>query len=317
MIRTVLGDRNTVVGRVFAHEHLIIDSPLIADRWPHILLNDLDAAVAESRDCHAAGVTLMVDAMPAAAGRDVVRLAEIARRTGVDVVCVTGLHHDRYYGPQHWTNRVSTEELTELFVADLTEGVDEFDYTSPIVRRTSHRAGLIKVATSGSVLDTRDRRNLTAAARASVRTGAPILTHCEGGKGALAQVEYLVAEGVPAPSVIVSHLDKAADASYAVAVAATGATLELDQNLRQYTQGLAAPCLDVIDAVVAAGFERSIVLGTDGARRSLWRAFGGAPGLAWLATDFPRLLMQRGLTVEQIELLTSTNAVRALSWRPV
>jgi predicted metal-dependent phosphotriesterase family hydrolase len=69
IVRTVLGDRAPeVAGLVYAHEHLIIDSPLIADRFPHIHLHDCDAAVAEVAACRTAGVALMVDAMPVCAG---------------------------------------------------------------------------------------------------------------------------------------------------------------------------------------------------------------------------------------------------------
>lgn len=225
-IRTVLGDIEGFDGVAYAHEHLVLDSPLIADRFPHILLDDVDAAVAEVGECRAAGAGLMVDTMPVSAGRDVVRLAEISTRTGVPIVAATGLHHDRYYGPLHWTNRVGADELTALFVADLIEGVDEFDYISPVVRRTPHRAGLAKVATSGEVPDARDLRNIEAVAAASVATGAPVLTHCEGGRGGIAQVELLVAAGVPAPSIIVSHVDKAQDLAYLHDLAETGAILD-------------------------------------------------------------------------------------------
>jgi hypothetical protein len=172
-VRTVRGDRAEVrPGTVYAHEHLIIDSPFIEARYPQIHLYDTDAAIAEVSECAAHGVVLMVDAMPACSGRDVRRLIEISAKTGVDVVASTGLHHPRYYGNGHWTTRVSSEELTGLFVADLTAGIDEFDYTAPIVRRSAARAGVIKVATGGEHLTDRDRRVLVAAGAASVQTGA-------------------------------------------------------------------------------------------------------------------------------------------------
>ncbi|WP_246228013.1 phosphotriesterase family protein [Propioniciclava coleopterorum] len=316
MIRTVLGDRAGVDGLVYAHEHLIIDSPLIEDRWPHILLDSVEDAVAELAPCRAAGVRLVVDAMPAASGRDAVRLADIARGSGVDVVAVTGLHHDRYYGPRHWSNAVGADALARLFVADLTEGIDRYDYTSPVVDRTPYRAGVVKVATSGERPDARDRRNLEAAARASVTTGCPVLTHCEDGRGAPAQVEELTAWGVPVDAIILSHVDKARDPGYAREVATTGAFLELDQNLRQADLGAAAPHLDLVAALVEGGFGDQIVLGTDGARRSLWTAHGGTPGLAWLATGYVDLLRERGLG-GHVESFFHANPVRALSWRPI
>jgi phosphotriesterase-related protein len=257
----------------------------------------------------------MVDAMPVAAGRDEVRLATVAGRTGVDIVASTGLHHDRYYGPLHWTNRVGPDQLAELFIADLTEGVDEFDYTSPVVRRTRHRAGVVKVATSGAAPDARDLRNLRAAAAASVATGAPVLTHCEDGLGGLAQLDLLAAEGVPLTSVILSHVDKADDDRYLRDLAETGAVLEFDQALRQAARGTGPTSVRAIRVLADAGFADRIVVGTDGARRSLWASLGGSPGLAWLARELPELLRRAGLTPRVIDAITRHNAIRALTWR--
>lgn len=316
-IRTVLGDIADFDGTAYAHEHLILDSPLIADRFPHIHLHDVDAAVDEVGRCRAAGAGLMVDAMPISAGRDAVRLAEISRRTGVHIVSATGLHHDRYYGSLHWTNRVGSDALTALFIADLLEGIDEFDYTGPIVRRTGHRAGLVKVATSGEDPDARDLRNLEAAAAASAATGAPVLTHCEGGLGGIAQIERLVAAGVPASSIILSHVDKAANLAYLRDLAATGAVLELDQSLRERADGTSSVTVRAVLTLLEAGYADQIVIGTDGARRTLWSSLGGEPGLAWLASDLPGILHEAGVGAADLHRIQHGNAQRALSWRTV
>lgn len=297
------------------HEHLIIDSPLIEDRFPHIHLYDVEAAVREVSSCREAGVGIMVDAMPVADGRDVTRLAEISRRTGVAIVAATGLHHDRYYGPRHWSNRVSTDELTKLFIADLTEGVDEFDYTSPIVRRTPYRAGIAKVATSGADPNARDLRNIAAVAAASVATGAPVLTHCEAGAGAMAQVDMLVEAGVPSSSIVLSHVDKAQSPSYLIDLAQTGAVVELDQSLRERGRGATSITVRSILTLIEAGFVDQIVVGTDGARRSLWTSLGGEPGLDWLARDFADVLAEAGVAAEDLHKIFRENASRALTWR--
>lgn len=317
-IRTVLGDIAKVrKGVVYSHEHLIIDSPLIAERFPQIHLDSVDAAVAEVKESAAAGAALFVDCMPCSAGRDITRLAQISERTRTPVIAATGLHHDRYYGPLHWSNRVSDDELADLFIADLEEGVDAFDYTGPIVRRTKWRAGIVKVATSGELLDSRDERNLRAAAQASVRTGAPILTHCENGEGALAQIESLTKAGVPASSIILSHVDKHRDLTYLKDIAATGAILECDQTLREHGTGLDSPALKLITALVDAGYGRQIIVGTDGARRSLWRSLNGNPGLSWLASTLPSRLHAAGLSTSQAGRVLRGNAVQALTWRKV
>lgn len=314
-IRTVLGDIDGFDGVAYMHEHLIIDSPLIEERFPHIHLHDTGTAVEEVTSCRRAGGGIMVDAMPVSAGRDAVRLAEISRLTGMPIVTVTGLHHDRYYGPLHWTNRVSVNELTELFIADLLEGVDEFDYTGPVVRRTSHRAGMVKVATSGEIPDARDLRNIEAVANASVATGAPVLTHCEGGHGGVAQVDRLAEMGVPRGSIVLSHVDKTHDLGYLKALAETGVVLELDQSLRESDKQTDSITVRAVVKLIDAGYGDRIVVGTDGARRSLWTSLGGSPGLAWLASDLPKLLIQAGVSAQDLQKVMTTNAVSALTWR--
>lgn len=316
-IRAVLGDLSDLPdGVFFPHEHLVLRSPLIAAAFPHILLDDVDAAVAEVAECLPFGVAAIVDAMPLSAGRDVVALAEVSRRTGVPVLACTGLHHDRYYGPQHWTNNVTVDELAELMVADLTVGIDAFDYTGPIVRRTEHRAGLIKLATSGAVPDERDVRNLRAAGAASAATGCPILTHCENGLGAEAQLEHLAAEGVPPSSVLLSHTDKTGDVGYVRELAAAGAVLEFDQAFRQLEAGVNGVSLRLLAALVEEGYEDRIVVSADAARRTLRRSLGGAPGLVWIAGTLPSLLGDLGLDPRQVRKITRTNAERAYRWRP-
>ena len=129
--------------------------------------------------------------MPCDAGRNAEKLADLARRTGLHLVAPTGLHHDRFYGPAHWSQRVTVDELAELFAADVKDGIDANDYSGPVVRRTAHRAGVIKIAGSDGGPSERDRRVFAAAAEAHRRTGVPILTHCEDGTGALEQVRLL------------------------------------------------------------------------------------------------------------------------------
>jgi 5-phospho-D-xylono-1,4-lactonase len=316
VVRTVLGDVPAIeLGITYAHEHLVLDSALIATGFPHILLDDPAIAIAEVAACREAGVRSMVDAMPCSAGRGVVQLAAISSATGVNIVSATGLHHERYYGPHHWTTQVSVEELAQLFVDDLTLGIDQFDYTSPILRRTRHRAGIIKVATGGGRLNARDQRVFEAAAQAHATTGAPILTHCEHGRGALEQVAALVGLGVPADAILLSHIDKVTDLGYHRAIADTGAWSLFDQSLRQVGEETPATAM-LIAHLAEHGHLDSIVLGTDGARRDLWTQYGGTPGLAALAAEFPSVLSRLGLAHEVAYELFVDNPARALAMRP-
>lgn len=310
-VRTVLGDvPATDLGVCYAHEHLVIDGGVPKIINPEISLQDEAAAVTELGDCAQAGVGAVVDAMPADAGRNVVKLAAISRATGVHLVVATGLHHARYYGERHWGEVLDPEELADLFAADITDGVDALDYGGPIVRRTPHRAGIVKVAGSADGLSERDRRVFAAAALTAGRTGVPVLTHCEGGEGGVEQVEVLAGHGVEPGRIVLSHTDKVADLGYHRALLATGACVVYDQGIRtpDGTERL-------VRAAVEAGHADQVLLGTDGARRSLWRVLGGRPGLAALRTDLgARLAAALG---PEAHRLWVANPARVLALAPV
>jgi predicted metal-dependent phosphotriesterase family hydrolase len=312
-IRTVLGDIDpSDLGVTYAHEHLIIDSPLIVERWPHIHLYSVEDAVGELEECRAVGVSAVVDAMPAASGRDPVRLAEISRRSGIHIVACTGLHTSKYYEGQPWTVEDSPDLLAARFTADVVEGIDRYDYLGPVIERTSYRAGILKVAVLEDAPTHRDRRVFEAAALAHDATGVPILTHCEGGVGAIAQVELLGELGVPLDRVVISHTDKVSDLSYHRDLLETGVYLEYDQALRQGEEA-GDGTARIVAAMVEEGHTDHVMLATDGARRTLWSTYGG-PGLAWLATRFVEILGDRGVDDEAIHRMFVTNPARFLAF---
>jgi predicted metal-dependent phosphotriesterase family hydrolase len=292
-VRTVLGDIDpSELGITYTHEHLVIDGgrPVLLE--PDFDLGDVDAMVTEVGEAMALGLRSVVDAMPCDAGRNVEKLAELATKSGVHVVAPTGLHHDRYYGPAHWSARVTVEELADLFGLDVTDGIDAYDYAGPVVRRTTHRAGVVKVAGSHGGPSARDRRVFEAAAEAHHRTGVPILTHCEAGTGGLEQVRLLADLGVDLSHVALSHVDKIVDRGYHRELLSSGAFAEYDQSFRWGD----APngTIKLLAWMAEDGLADRIVLGMDAARRGYYRVHGGGPGLAWLLGGFSEAMAAAG-----------------------
>lgn len=315
IVRTVLGDVPAAeLGITYAHEHLVIDGGRPVEREPEFLLNDVERLSTELRSAAAHGLRTAVDAMPADAGRNAGLLAELSRRSGVRIVAPTGLHHDRYYGPSHWSARIDEDALANLFVADIVEGIDANDYSGPVVARTPHRAGIIKVAGSEGGPSARDARIFRAAAAAHLRTGAPILTHCEHGTGALEQVRLLGEHGVPPARVILSHVDKVVDRGYHRELLATGATAAYDQSFR-WGDGPNGT-LTLLEQMAADGLADRIVLGMDAARSRYYRAYGGTPGLDYLLTGFSSLMAARGLDDAFRHRLFIDTPARVLAMHP-
>jgi len=311
MVRCVNGDVPAGdLGACYAHEHVFVTGGALASADPEFLLEDRDAAVSELVLARDAGLAALVDATPCAFGRDVVALAEVSRATGVHVVAATGLHLPSSYVRRHWLSEYATEELEELFVADIELGIDRHDYVGPIVHRTPHRAGVIKVAVAADQVSDVEARVLRAAAGAARRTGAAIIAHTNGAVGGAAVAELLLQAGLEPDRVILSHLDKDAEPDGTRNVLALGVWAELDQAPRA-----ADRTERFVLALLEAGYEDKVLLGMDMGRRRYWRAYGGGPGLDFLLTAFRSSLVAAGVTATQLAKLFVDNPWRAFAMR--
>jgi len=312
-VRTVLGDiAPEALGITYSHEHVVIDGGRPVQMFPEFDLGDVDAMAHELADAWALGLRTVVDGMPCDAGRNAEKLAELSRHTGINIVAPTGLHHERYYGPAHWNHRLTVDELADLFVADIEEGIDTYDYSGPVVRRTAHRAGVIKIAGSEGGPSERDRRVFEAAAEAHRRTGAPILTHCEHGTGALEQVRMLAEHGVELGHVALSHVDKIVDRGLHRELLSTGAFAEYDQSFR-WRDGPNGT-LQLIAWMAEDGLDDRIVLGMDAAKRTYYRVFGGTPGLTWLLDGFRGMIETAGVDAAVLERMLVPNPARLFAF---
>ncbi|MEA2549159.1 MAG: 5-phospho-D-xylono,4-lactonase [Chloroflexota bacterium] len=293
-VRTVLGDISPAeLGVTYAHEHLVIDGGRPVEMSPDFLLADLDRLTEEVTRAREAGLGTAVDAMPADCGRNPAKLAELSRRSGVHMIAATGLHHERFYGPSHWSLRAGEDELADLFVADIEDGIDERDYGGPIVRRTAIRAGIVKVGGSEGGPSARDVPIFRAAALTHARTGVPVHTHCEAGTGALEQLGLLVDAGVPGERISLSHVDKVVDRGYHRDLFATGAFAVYDQSFRWGDRPNGT--LQLLEWAAEDGHLGRVMLGMDAARQGYYRAFGGQPGLSYLLREFSDAMEARGL----------------------
>ena len=304
-IRTVLGDiPAATLGVCYAHEHIIIETSYLTEKFPDFRLDSVELAARELMEFHARGGRAMIDSMPAG-GRNAAKLAEVSRRSGVHIVCPTGLHLEKYYPPGHWGSRLTIEELTEVFVGEIEQGIDGLDLGGPHLRRLPQRAGLIKTASGLKQISPHEQCIFEAAANAHRQTGCPILTHTEQGTEALAQVDFLRRLGVDLHHVCLSHTDRKPDVSYHREILASGVKVEFDSAFRwKPEQG--NPTLDLVLALLE-DFPSQLMLGMDAARNHYWSSYGGHPGLNYLLTTFSSQLRERGATSQQLQQIFVLN----------
>ncbi len=292
--RTVLGDiPSEELGLTYSHEHIVIEESFPTLANPAFILNDTVRIGAELKELYQLGGRTMVDTMPAACGRNILKLAEVSRNSGMNIIAPTGIHLEIYYPPNHWRYHLSVDELTGLFIKDINEGVDEYDYCCPVVKRTSHKAGMIKLATGDDKITGHQHKLFEAAVNAHRETGAPILTHTNGGNLAIKQVELFKKLGADLNHVVISHVDKQLDLAFHHDLLQTGVYVEYDSHFRFMAKG-DDRTYRLLESMLPNYSDR-IVIGMDMAKNTYWKSYGGKPGLTYLLTEFRQELEARGI----------------------
>ena len=308
-IATVLGPVDPgALDYIDAHEHLVARAPA----W--LVAEDGDLALDQPERVHADLSALqtpdrvgVVEMTTVDYGRDVVGLHALSQRTGVRIIAATGFNMGRYCRP--FCEGRDPDELAEAQIAEILDGVAS----------TGVRCGVVKFGTSAEAVHPWEQTAARAAARAHLATGCPIFTHTEAGRLADEQLALLADEGVSPCAVAIGHLDRNPDLALHRRLAAQGAFLSYDQIPKpKYRTEQAAIALIV--ALAHEGLHRQVVVGGDFARRSLFRGYGGSPGLSYLPSIFaPRLRRaaeREGLDgVGIVSDVVQRNPRRALTFR--
>lgn len=313
VVRTVLGDVPAAeLGIVYAHEHLIIQGGLGVMKKADLRLNSIEKAVQEVEECKQLGAQTFVDFMPLDSGRNPAALVEIAQRTNAHIIATTGFHKPMYYDDLHWIYHYSVDQIVDLLIAECVEGMDRHSYNGPLVERLPARAGVLKGASDYNYTAPVSKKLFEAVALAHLETGVPIATHTEHGTCGLEQIEILSKYGVEPKNVIICHMDRNPDFYLHKELADTGCYLEYDNATRvKYHPDEAV--VRLILKMIEAGYEKQILLGTDFALRSYWKAYGGGPGMAYLLHYFVPRLKNEGVPEHVLRGFLTDNPQRAYS----
>jgi phosphotriesterase-related protein len=292
--RTVLGDiAPEQMGLTYSHEHVVIEEsfPTVANK--DFILNDTDKISTELKEFYSNGGRTLVDTMPANCGRNVLKLVEVSRRSQVHIIAPTGIHLEKYYPPNHWRYHLTEDELTDLFIKDVEEGIDEYDYGCPVVKRTPYKAGMIKLATGDEAITPHQEKIFHAVVNTHRQTGVPILTHTNSGNHAMEQANLFYTLGADLKHVVLSHVDKCKDLAYHKELMQTGVYVEYDSHFR-WKPNEENNTYRLLEQLLP-DYSSQIVLGMDMARNTYWKSYNGKPGLSFLLTTFKAELEKMGL----------------------
>lgn len=313
-IMTVLGPlAPEQLGFTDSHGHLIMDRDLIVAKTPDFKIDDVNKVCVDVQEFMAAGGRAMVEMSCIGVGRSVRKMVEIAQRTGLHVIASTGIQKSDYYLDSHWQHFYTPDQMAQVFVEEIEQGMDANSYNGPFVDRTPARAGVIKIATPYHFVPPEAQRVIEAAAIAHRQTGAPISSHTEQGTMGLQQVELLTRFGVDPAHIVVGHLDRNPDFYTHREIAETGAYLLYDtpSRVKYFPE---CTFIDLVRRMVDAGYGRQIVWGSDIARRSYFVGYGGGPGMAYVPQHFVPRMRKEGFPEEVIQDIFVHNPARAFTF---
>ncbi len=210
------------LGRTLCHEHLLSSSEAIREQYPHLYdrEREFERAVTQVRAAKAHGVATIVDPACMDLARDARLALRVAEATGVRLVLATGIYGQHYtFIPQHFQTR-DEDYLADAFVHDIEHGI----------QGTAVKAAFIKTAADEPGITPDVEKVHRAAARASNRTGRPIMAHSRpAGRTGLDQMRIFLEEGVPAERVMIAHTGDTDDLEHIEELLALGPYIGMDR----------------------------------------------------------------------------------------
>jgi phosphotriesterase-related protein len=252
-VQTVLGPIDaSQLGPTLMHEHILFGYPGDefdpTSTWTRA--GCIEVAVERMRGLLDQGIRTFVDPCPIECGRDPEMMAEIAQRSGMHIVCATGLYYEQIGIPYYWRLR-TVDEIFDLFMAEITNGIGT----------TGIKPGIVKIASSSPPTDL-ERKVITAAARAATESGLTVVSHCEHSNGSEFQQEILSSAGVDLARCMIGHQDEAEKAQQLIEIVERGSFAAVDRVGYE----ILAPeehRVELIQGVIDAGHSDRLCLSQD------------------------------------------------------
>ena len=273
----------------------------------NLLLMDEQTQTEEVRRFAQAGGNTVVDATLPGIGRDPLALRRIAENTGLNIIMGTGF----YVGETHPKElaQMSDEEVAELMVRELTEGVDG----------TRICAGYIGEIGISEIFDEKERRILRAAAIAQRKTNVAINVHINPWTvNGLEAADILLDAGVPAERICISHIDVENREDYVLSLLKKGVFVEFDNFGKEYyirrevrDSGYGCFVHDTervtfLKHLIDLGYLERILLACDICLKNLLHKYGGW-GYDHVLSNILPMMEDEGITPAQIRTLLVDN----------
>jgi len=292
------------LGVTLMHEHIVTDLRDPGARRPEDYNREeaVRVALPHLEELRRAGCRTLVEITPIHIGRDPEALRMLAEKTGLHIVCATGIYGaaKQRFIPDY-ALRESAEELAQRYAREFREGIGD----------TGIKTGVIKTGVNAATpLPEIERKLVRAAALAHKQTGLTVASHTGPGAPALEELDILASVGVAPKSLIWVHAQGEKDHEIHRWVAREGAWVEFD--------GIGPKSMDwhleCVRFMAEAGLLRRTLVSQDAGWYHPGEPGGGDyRGYTLLFTQFVPKLRASGFSQQEIDQLLVRNPAAALS----
>ena len=328
-IETVTGSiEASELGETLIHEHLMSRDEAILVQFPQmgtVREDPVEGVTSEGAEDVAAefigaaaerGVKTVVEPSCMYLGRDVRLMKRVSERTGVQIVPCTGIYSYDHL-PTPFVTR-DADQIAALLVHDIEQGIQGTDI----------KAAFLKCAADEPGVTENVEKVHRAVARASLRTGAPIMAHSRPASDtAPRQIEIFAEEGVELDKVQIAHCGDSPDADYIESLIEKGVWAGLDrygiEMYQPFDKRIAAHL-----ALLERGYADRIFVSADSCATIDWFSPEAVQQMtgAGMVSDWTikivhdkvlPALREGGMTEEQEHTMLHENPVRWLTGEPL
>jgi predicted metal-dependent phosphotriesterase family hydrolase len=300
-VQTVSGEISPdELGFTLPHEHVFHDLYDITLN-SHMILSDPVVARRELGIFKEKGGRTIVDQTVHGLNGNPQMLRSVAEDVGINIVAGTGFYWERFHPA--WLADMSDTDIVRLLVNDLTVGFEGTDVVAGIIGEigTHHRA-----------ISPAEARVIRACAAAQRETQVPISTHALFTRIGMDQARAFADAGADLDKVVIGHVDTTPDVDYHEELVRFGVWIAYDA-IGQLDKQPDEQRADSIVELIRRGHRGRILLSTDVGKRGALRSYGGQ-GYDLVITGFIPLLLERGLTQEDVDALTIDNPRRLFTF---
>lgn len=289
----------------------------------NLILDDPKVAEDELLEFKSAGGDTIVDASSVGLGRDPITLRRISRNLNLNIVLGCGYYVA--FSQSIGISKKTIEEIADEMINDIEVGICESSIESKLIangskgQNTGIRAGVIGEIGTSEIIYPFEKKVLIAAARVQSRTGLGVLVHTNPwAKRGLEILDILEKNGADLKKVVICHVGVTIDMEYYKQIIKRGSYIEFDDFGKEFIMDgkklLFATDIERIDAIIELindGCIFNILMSVDVCLKSLLHKYGGC-GYDHILTNIVPIMIRRGLTMNQINVIIKNNPKKLL-----